>query len=122
MIENLTPHRIVLLNTKKDGGDLVLPPCMNPLKVDTRYKEIGEMEIIEDGEMNLISIFNKLKPKPNYVPPKLHEKEYVVSPEICEAFRERYDFFVPVGKVEDGAGKVIGCKGLARNPYFCMWG
>jgi len=110
-IINLTPHPVRILGAGENGEDLVIPSD-GVLRVAESSRKIAEIELkhfrIPVYEIEYSGLKEPTR-KPNTI--------YIVSSVAAMAAPHRDDFYIPAKIVHDNEGRVIGCKGLAKNPY-----
>ena len=131
---NLTPHPVRILGAGEDGGDLVIPSS-GSLRVSETTKKVGEIELVvergppdyDDCPRELAEIEFKSYRIPVYKveygtvdiePPSQEGTIYIVSSIVAQACPHRPDFYTPADYVRDSEGRIIGCRGLLRNPWF----
>jgi len=131
-IINLTPHPVRILGAGENGEDLVIPSD-GILRVAESTKKISELRAIkefgppdyDDGPRELSEIEHKEFRIPIYKieysglkePPREPGTIYIVSSVAAMAAPHRDDFYIVAKPVRDNEGRIIGCKGLAKNPY-----
>ena len=115
-IVNLTPHALNLINT--NGLEVVIAPSGLVARIDTKpvldYTSDGVDFYITEvtGEPIVIdSLTKETVAFPNPNPDS--DTVYVVSG-MFRTYFDRYDLYQPAELVRDGAGKIIGAKGLSR--------
>ena len=106
-VVNLTPHAVTVLDA--DGGLLhEYPPSGDIARLGTI--ELGTQHYPDvDTAVELVEFGHLVKS-----PPKLAGTWYIVSLPCALAY-PRADFLVPYLEVRDDAGRIIGCRLLARS-------
>ena len=110
-IINLTPHPIKILGAGENGEDLEIPST-GILRVAESTKKISELKH-KEFRIPIYEIeYSGLKE-----PPRVPGTIYIVSSVVAMAAPHRDDFYIVTKPVRDSEGRIIGCKGLAKNPY-----
>ena len=107
MILNMTPHKISIVG--KDGNTLAEFPSKGTIRVFQVTERVGQIIGIPISKTSFGQCKN--------LPDKKAGIIYVVSALVCLACPNRKDFYIPNETVRDEAGRIIGCKSLAKNPY-----
>ena len=102
-IVNATPHTLNIVCV--DGSIREIAPS----GIVPRISQVREISHVLDG----IEIFRVQMGALEGMPDEDGETVYVVSRMVLDAAPERGDMLSPGELVRDGAGKVIGCKGLS---------
>lgn len=104
-VVNLTPHEVRVI---RDGEpDKVYPVSGEVLRLAT--VELGTQHGYDVGAPVELVEFGHLQNPPGEAP----DRWYIVSLP-CALARPRDDFLVPYLEVRDDAGRIIGCRMLAR--------
>ncbi len=102
MLVNLTPHPISF-----EGGP-TLPECDVPPRLGERALPLGKIESIPVVEKSFDLDGCTL-------PPEINGTYYVVSLLVAQAFRgKRDDLLVTNDPIRDAAGRITGCRSLAK--------
>lgn len=107
-ILNLTPHELVLV---LDGGrSISIPPSGQVARCAVNRTQIGATAL--DGA--IVPVFRTAMGAVEGLPDPESGVLYVVSRVVAEAARGRPDVLIPDDAVRDEAGRVVGCRALAR--------
>ena len=106
-IINLTQHPITVI--LEDGTNIY--ETEGTLRLST---DIANVKELQDGTPITEMKFGKLIMEP----PIIEGTIYIVSSIVCNANRNRDDFYIPTQLVRTEDGKrVLGCRSLSRNPF-----
>ncbi len=110
-VVNLTPHDVTVMPIDGSAHTVFTPDPAGPLRLSTI--ELGTQPLgFENGAgavpVELVEFHHLLKP-----PPRVEGTWYIVSLP-CALAAPRPDFLVPFNEVRDDAGRIIGCRLLAR--------
>jgi len=108
-IINLTGHEINIVS--KDGKEIIKTfPTKGMVRIEN--KEVAKGELL-DGVPNIDIEFSV----PQWLPEKKDGVIYIVSKIVCERCADRDDFYMVASSIKDESGKILGVKGLTKNPY-----
>lgn len=105
---NLTPHPVIIL---LDKGEINNYESQGSLRLSTSTIKIDNLD---DRTPISITKFGDLVDAPQVN----NDTMYIVSSIICNANRDRADFFIPDQIVRNENGKIIGCRSLTQNPFL----
>ena len=108
-IINLTGHDIHIMT--KEGKLIKTFPTKGMVRIES--KEVIKGELI-DRVPNIDIEFSA----PQWLPEKRKGIIYIVSKIVCERCKDRDDFYIIACNIKNDEGKIIGAKGLTKNPYF----
>ncbi|MBK8434589.1 MAG: hypothetical protein IPL28_26295 [Chloroflexi bacterium] len=113
-IVNLTPHALNLINT--NGLEVVIAPSGLVARIDTKpaltHTEDGvDFYLTEVTGEPLVAVAGTAETVE--FPAPLANTVYAVSG-MFRSYFDRQDLYQPAELVRDGAGKIIGAKGLSR--------
>lgn len=103
-VVNLTPHEVRVI---RDGRDDVVYPASGDV-ARLGMIELGTQDYGVGAPVELVE-FNHLQQPP----PRVEGTWYIVSLP-CALADPRGDFLVPYLEVRDDAGRIVGCRLLAR--------
>ena len=105
---NLTPHPVIIL---LDNGEINNYESQGSLRLST---STIKTDVLNDGTPISITKFGDLVD----IPQINEDTMYIVSSIICNANRDRADFFMPDQIVRNETGKILGCRSLTQNPFL----
>lgn len=113
-IVNLTPHPI---NIVSDDGEIThtFPPSGDVLRLETQdFTGTHGMDnrLDSEGVPNVEIAWGSLGDQPQPEP----DTRYIVSLP-CILAQPRLDYLVPFDEVRDEAGRIVGCRALARSAH-----
>lgn len=106
-IINCTPHAINILDMENNVLRTLEPSGMIP-RVSSTATAIGEIDGIPEEETSFGEVTGLPVPEEDTI--------LVVSNLVAQACPERTDLRVPGQQIRDSAGRVIGCRSLAKVP------
>ena len=106
-IINCTPHSLVFLNVDNEVIRTIEPSGIIP-RVSSTSSIVGEIDGLPEEETSFGEVENLPDPEENTI--------YVVSTLVAQACPGRSDLRTPGQQVRDSAGRVIGCRSLAKVP------
>lgn len=106
-IVNCTPHALVFLNAEGQVIRTLEPSGIIP-RVSTSSSVLGEI----DGIPEETTVYGEI----TGLPAPAEDTIYVVSNLVAQACPERQDLRTPGQQIRDMAGRVIGCRSLAKVP------
>jgi hypothetical protein len=111
-IINLTPHEITI-NVEAFAGfsaTVTIPASGTVARCSVESRHLGTVVIDGVAVPVTVSSYGDV----TGLPPIDSTHEYIVSRIVAEACPHRGDLYIPGEAVRDAAGRVIGCRGLAR--------
>lgn len=105
-IVNLTPHAVNLIAA---DSSVALPPSGAIARCAVTRETVGQLEIVGVAVPLTRTRFGAVEGLPEPVPGTL----YIVSALVAQAAK-RDDLVIPDDAVRDEAGRIIGCRALAR--------
>ena len=104
-IVNCTPHRITFLGN--DGGVILE---LEPSGICPRCRMTRESHSHINGIPVNVTVVGELEG----LPERKRNTIYIVSRIVAEAAIDRDDFYIVDDAVRDDAGRIIGCRALAK--------
>lgn len=108
-IVNCTPHAVTLVTTE---GQVTLPPSGHLPRVEATRETMGTVEVNGLTVPVTVVAFGSLAG----LPPRQDETLYLVSALTAQAAKAlgRTDVVIVDDTVRDEAGRIVGCRALAR--------
>jgi hypothetical protein len=107
-LENLTPHAVTLVGP--DGQTVEIPPSGTVARCVVTRVTVGTVRV---GTIEVPVSVTSMGEVTD-LPPARPGVAYVVSRVVAEAATDREDLLVPDDAVRDDAGRIVGCRALAR--------
>jgi hypothetical protein len=105
---NLTPHAVTIV--ANDGATMTIPPSGTVARCVVTRSVVGTVTVETVTVPVTATVLGQVVDLPQPEPETL----YIVSRVVAEAARDRTDLVVPDDVVRDEAGRVTGCRALAR--------
>jgi hypothetical protein len=114
-IVNCTPHPINIID-ESNRMKTVFYPSGRKVRLDQKLEQIGTIDA--DG-VDIPETKTRFADAED-LPPRKENTIYIVSLVVCNAYKERDDFYIVNEVIRDDAKRILGCKSISQNPFFSL--